>query len=206
MELYIVRHGETPWNEQHLLQGRTDIALNENGRQLARETGIALHDVPFDRIFSSPLQRAYETANLILGNRRLEIQTDDRLKEISFGSYEGGDSKKLFADLTDPFHYFFSAPELYRAPADGESFEAVCARAASFLKEEIEPHEKEWDRIMITAHGALNKALLCHIKNHGIADYWSGDLQKNCGVCIVRLENGIYQVLDECKLFYKQVS
>ena len=62
MEIYIVRHGETIWNEKKLLQGRTDIELNENGRKLAIITGKNLRNTHFDIVFSSPLKRAHETA------------------------------------------------------------------------------------------------------------------------------------------------
>ena len=65
MELYIVRHGETLWNREKRLQGREDIELSENGRKVARLTGEALMDTRIDKIFSSPLKRAYETACLI---------------------------------------------------------------------------------------------------------------------------------------------
>ena len=67
MELYIIRHGETYWNHEHRIQGRSDVPLNENGRALAGKTGEALEQTPFDVIYSSPLIRAYETANLIRG-------------------------------------------------------------------------------------------------------------------------------------------
>lgn len=73
MELYIIRHGETKWNSEKRLQGRSDIELNEYGIELARITSEALKDVKFDRIYSSPLRehtrrlRYYEAAvNLIL--------------------------------------------------------------------------------------------------------------------------------------------
>ena len=65
MKIYLIRHGETDWNKLRRLQGQADIPLNEFGRQLARETDPALRDVPFDRIYTSPLKRARETAELV---------------------------------------------------------------------------------------------------------------------------------------------
>ena len=76
MEIYIVRHGETVWNAKNLVQGRTDIELNENGRKLAGMTGQKLESVTFDKIYSSPLIRAYETACLIRGHRNIPIIRD----------------------------------------------------------------------------------------------------------------------------------
>nr|MCR5154705.1 histidine phosphatase family protein [Lachnospiraceae bacterium] len=89
MKLYIMRHGETNWNKEKRLQGRSDIDINENGILLAEKTSKALEDVPFTHIFSSPLTRAYHTATIIKGNRNLDIVKDERLLEISFGNQEG---------------------------------------------------------------------------------------------------------------------
>ena len=65
MKLYIIRHGQTEWNKQKRLQGRSDIPLNEYGIQLARETKAGLKDVKFDLAFTSPLQRAKKTAEIL---------------------------------------------------------------------------------------------------------------------------------------------
>ena len=56
---------------------------------------------------------------------------------------------------------------------------------------------------MIVAHGALNKAIMCYVKQHGIDQYWSGGLQKNCNVIIGNLDEKGYTVIDETKLFYE---
>lgn len=203
MEIYIVRHGETVWNEKKLLQGTADIELNEQGRALAGETGEQLETVHFDRIYSSPLIRAYETACLIRGHRNIPIIRDERLRELCFGIYEGQNFSELLKDETDPFHHFFKRPELYRAPEQGETLEHICERAAEFMREEIEPLAGEFQRIMIVAHGAMNKAIMCHIKQHDIDKFWSGGLQKNCNVILVELDQMGYHVLDETKLFYQ---
>lgn len=202
MEIYIVRHGETVWNKNRLLQGSANIELSQEGIDLAKITGEKLADVHFDKIYSSPLSRAYETAKLIRGDRNIEIIRDHRLRELSFGSNEGKNSLEMQADENNPFHYFFSQPELYVAPEDGETLEHICKRAKEFLEEVIEPQADELERIMIVAHGAMNKAMMCHIKNHGISEYWSGGLQRNCGVIITNLQNENYTVLDETKIYY----
>lgn len=204
MEIYIVRHGETVWNANKLLQGGADIELNENGRALAGETGENLEMVHFDRIYSSPLIRAYETACLIRGHRNIPIIRDERLRELSFGVYEGENFSALLKDETDPFHHFFKRPDLYQAPDKGETLEHICIRAAEFMKEVIEPLKDDYERIMIVAHGAMNKAIMCHIKQHGIDMFWSGGLQKNCNVILVNLDATGYQVIDETRIFYEE--
>ncbi|MCC8127877.1 MAG: histidine phosphatase family protein [Clostridiales bacterium] len=197
MEIYLVRHGETVWNTVKRLQGSTDIELDEAGREAAGRTGEKLEAVRFDRIYSSPLIRAYETACLLRGHRNIPIIRDERLREISFGVNEGRRAEEILADPDDAFRYFFTQPELYRAPAEGESLETVCARTAEFMREVIEPQAAETERVMIVAHGALNKAILCHVKQHDISHYWDGNLQKNCGIVILRLDESGYQMVDE---------
>ena len=84
LKIYIVRHGETNGNLRGALQGWMDELLNEKGRELAIITARALSDIKFDVAISSPLSRAYETAEIILRKNKKDIppiQTDDRLKE-----------------------------------------------------------------------------------------------------------------------------
>ena len=203
MEIYIIRHGKTHWNVDRLLQGGTDIELNKDGRDLAVKTGEGLKDVDFDLIFSSPLKRATETAELIRGDRDIPIVTDDRLREIGFGSREGERSMAVKDDPNDSFYFFFHAPEKYD-PLDGESFQSVMERTKSFLEEKVEPLKNDYNRIMIVGHGAMNKGLMCHILNHGIEDYWSGDLQKNCAFTIVELDDDGYKLIERNKTFFKK--
>ena len=103
MEIYIIRHGQTVWNKSRRLQGRTDIELNENGIRLAIESGENMKDIYFDKIYCSPLTRAKTTAELIRGERDIELIVDDRLKELCFGEYEGRDFRELVKDLASVF-------------------------------------------------------------------------------------------------------
>ncbi len=202
MELYIVRHGETYWNEQKRLQGSADIELNSYGRELAGKTGEALENVEFDGIYSSPLIRAYETACLIRGHRNIPIIRDERIKELSFGIFEGENFSELLKDTSNSFHHFFKNPELYGAPDEGETLEDLCLRAEDFMVNVIEPMADENERIMIVAHGAMNKAIMTYVKKHGIEEFWSGGLQQNCNIIVVDYKEGKYNVLEETKILY----
>jgi Fructose-2,6-bisphosphatase len=98
--LYLVRHGETDWNAQGLLQSRTDRPLNETGQRQAADLAESLADIAWDRAFASPLIRARRTAEIVLERRadapRLVI--DERLVEMDFGPYEGWSEAELEAD------------------------------------------------------------------------------------------------------------
>ena len=202
MEIYIVRHGQTMWNKEKRLQGSVDIELNENGKELAIITGKNLADTHIDIIFSSPLKRAHETAKLIKNNRDIEIIVDDRLRELNFGSMEGESYEKLYEEKTHGFKYFFTEPHLYYPPEDGETLEHLVERASEFMKDVIEPLAQKYNRVMIVAHGAMNKALMTHVKKHSLEHFWSGGLQKNCNVIILDYTNGHYTIIDETKTFY----
>ncbi|MFG6326623.1 MAG: histidine phosphatase family protein [Lachnospiraceae bacterium] len=202
MELYIVRHGQTVWNKERKLQGSTDIMLNEEGIRLAKLTGEGLKNIFFDKIYSSPLKRAYDTACYIRGDRNIPIVKDERIRELCFGDLEGRNMDEMSADKSSHFQHFFDEPQLYVPDERGETLESIRRRGADFLKTEIEEHEKEYERVMIVAHGAMNKALLSHIRKNDIKDFWGGAVQRNCSAIIIKLENGIYEILEEGKVFY----
>ncbi len=202
MEIYLVRHGKTDWNVAHRLQGSENTPLNSEGRELAGQVGRALEDVPFDVIYSSPLDRAYETACLIRGHRNIPIIKDERLREIAFGINEGRFSADILKNPDDPFRYFFTHPELYLPTGGGETFEEVRVRTADFMKNEIEPKKNTWERIMIVAHGALNKGILSHVRGNDISHYWDGEVQKNCGIVILGLDDEGYRFIDEECILY----
>lgn len=197
MDIYIVRHGETIWNKSRLLQGSRDIELSEEGREAAIYRGKQLKDVDFDVIYSSPLSRAYETACLIRGERDIEIIKDDRLREVNFGVNEGESAIELQKDKSNSFCKFFDDPANYVAPKNGESLKEVCIRTKEFMEEVIEPQKDKLDKVLIAGHGAMNKGIMCHVLNHGLDQYWSGGLQKNCGVLIVRLDDKGYEQIGE---------
>ena len=91
MTLLFLRHGQTDWNAQGLFQGRTDIPLNETGREQARAQAEALvsHEPPVDVIYASPLLRASETAEIVQQALGVPIDFDERLVERCFGDLEG---------------------------------------------------------------------------------------------------------------------
>lgn len=177
MMLYIMRHGKTDWNVRHKLQGRTDIPLNEEGREMARAAGKEYQNVHFDICYCSPLVRAKETAELVLQGRNIPIVYDERLKEMSFGIYEGTENALQIPDC--PIKVFFQNPSQYAAVKGGESFEELFARTGSFLKEAITPALAENKDILIVGHGAMNSSIVCQMKNLPLDRFWEAGIE-NC--------------------------
>ena len=203
MKLFFIRHGETNWNIVKRLQGATDIPLNENGEALAIATCEGMKGIPLDLIFTSPLKRAYRTAELVRGERDIPIVIDERIREICFGDYEGLISKSEGYSIPDPdFKYFFTKTECYKTPPNGEPIEELLARTGAFL-EELKNREDLKDKtILISSHGAAVRALLSNIEKCDIAYFWGAGVHKNCGVSCVELIDGEYQILWENKIYY----
>ena len=125
MTIYMIRHGETDLKKVHRLQGHSHIELNDYGRELAKIPGQALKDVGFDYAFTSPLSRAKETAKILLESNsaksikdnKLDLIIDERIKEISFGEFEGlSYNDKNFTIPDKTFLNFFLKPEEYNVP------------------------------------------------------------------------------------------
>ena len=181
--LYIMRHGKTDWNVSHKLQGRTDIELNDEGRKMAEEAADLYKNIHFDICYCSPLKRAKETAEIFLDGRDIPIICDDRLKEMSFGKYEGTESNFLEANKykasDNQVNILFDSPEKYIAPDDGETFSDLYKRTGEFLKEIIEPQLKEGKDILIVGHGAMNSSIVCQVKNIALEHFWDAGIE-NC--------------------------
>lgn len=208
MKIYLMRHGETEYNRVGRLQGQSDIPLNEFGIALAEKTAEGLKDVSFDAVFSSPLQRAVETARIVTGGRDVKIETDERLKEIHFGIGEGVRFDEAKRDASHPVHNFFCAPERYFPAGEAESFDRVRERGKSFLEEKIFPLENRLaaegrtdGNILIVAHGAFNRCILNRIAGIPDREFWKINLP-NCAVSLLVLEGGELRILEESRVYY----
>lgn len=127
MKIYLVRHGETDWNQAGLLQGQTDIALNAQGLEQAREAAERLKEVPFEIAFCSPLIRAKRTAETIIGDRKITLTTDERLRELNFGPWEGVDIRSIKDAASQPF----TNPGSYIPPVGAESLHSCIKEAVN---------------------------------------------------------------------------
>lgn len=207
MNIYVTRHGETEWNTYWKLQGRSNTVLNEKGREQACLThnGFVEAGISFDRIYSSPLKRAVETAVLMTEKSESEIIKDDRLIEFCFGKAEGKtpDERKEDPELKD-FHLFFDEPEKYVALEGAEPFESVLKRTAAFWEDEIKPLEKTGiQNILVVTHGGTMQSLLLHIDGRSLKDYWKTKMS-NCTINKIVLENGCFRLEYTGKVFYSE--
>ena len=204
MKMYIIRHGQTPWNARKCLQGRSDVDLNENGIYLAELTGKALRDVTIDMAFTSPLIRAKHTAQCILAGREVPIIEDERLIEISFGIYEGCCYAEENRQVPQQWiENFFHAPQDYVAAPGGESLDDVEKRTRNFMGDICSRKELQDKTILVSTHGCALRGLLNSIRESNREDYWHGGVSKNCAVSIVTCNRGEKPVLvEENHIYY----
>ena len=187
MKIFIVRHGETAGNKKALLLGRrTDSPLNENGIEQGAQTAQKLKDagIRFDRILSSPLIRARETARILTGQ---EPEIDERLIEMDCGPYEGADLKNIPEELA----FFFSDFIHHPAPRGMESLDSICARAAHLLEDlKTSPID---GNILLSTHAIAMKGLLEVLDPSSQGSYWSKYIA-NCAIYTSELIDGTYTV------------
>ena len=186
--IYIIRHGQTDMNLANRMQGRSEHPLNEKGREQAREAAKRLKEqgIVFDKIYSSPLERAVETAKIV-GGDRLPLVIDERLIEMDYGPYEGMDLKKPDPEIIRFFSDFQNNP----APEGMEPLAEVVGRSGDFLEEIKEEAEKY--SILISTHAIAMKGLLEYLTPESKGAYWSKYIG-NCEVYAAEVINGEYTV------------
>ena len=192
MNIFITRHGETEWNHQVRLQGRTDIPLAETGIAQAEKTRDGLRNlgIAFDRVYSSPLARAVQTARIISGFAEEKIIKDKRIIEINFGEAEGKSISEIYTNPECAWTVdFFENPENYRPKGEAETFEQVLSRTADFWRNEIKNLEGRAENVLVTTHGGTLQSLLLFVDGRSLSQYWDVKFP-NCSVNLVTLKDG----------------
>ncbi len=179
--LYLVRHGETEWNAGGRFQGQRDIPLNEAGRQQAARAAAALAEVPFTAIFTSDLARAAETARIVAAPHGLAPVPDLRLREASFGAWEGMTTPEIGRQWPDLLAAW-QADTVHTVPPGGESMAAVQARMTAFTRELLVRYPDE--TLGLIGHGGALRAVVALALGADLTIFRRLRLD-NCSVSIV---------------------
>jgi probable phosphoglycerate mutase len=189
--LLLVRHGETDWNRDGRWQGHSDTQLNEAGREQARRVAAELDGV--DAVYASDLARAAETAEIIAAELGLPVRLDARLRERSFGAWEGLTADEIEAGFRDQ-HLRWLAGEGAGAD-DAEPFDAFAARVRSFLEDVLDAHRDE--TVLLVAHGGSIRVI--HALASGldyVRDHRSIPGVPNCAVSRYAVQEGKLAPID----------
>lgn len=151
--LLLARHGETDWNREGRWQGHSNTPLNESGRRQAAELAGQLDGV--DVLYSSDLDRARETAEIVGAQLGLEVHFDERLRERSFGAWEGLTTADIESRFAEPFRRWREGES--HGADDAEPFEEFGSRVNSFLEDVLERHPDE--TVLVIAHGGAIRVI-----------------------------------------------
>lgn len=172
MNLLLVRHGETAWNREGRYQGRTDTALSESGEAQARALGARLAGLPIQIAICSPLTRTRRTAQGVLGERGVTLETDEALIEISHGQWEGQLASDIELSHAEMFGTWRSRPDRDVPAGPGaETLGDVEARAWPVLVRTCARLGPD-DTALIVAHDAVNRVLLCRVLGIPFSRLW----------------------------------
>ncbi len=157
--LYLVRHGQTQWNIDHIIQGHVDIPLTKAGEQEVREQRGRFKDILFSKIYSSDLIRAHRTAELLNLERRLAIQTTQAIRERNLGTYQGKSSEEAKKKLWHLLTHYENHSHIKKSGV--ETNERMIGRSLTFLREVCVTHPGE--NVLIVTHGGVMRQILLHL-------------------------------------------
>ena len=167
-KLVLVRHGQSIWNEKNLFTGWRDVGLTDKGVEEAKKAGLLLKEanVDFDVMFTSSLERAKKTGDIILGcmdQSNIEVVSDTALNERDYGELTGmnkDEARKNFGE---------SQVQIWRrsydvSPPGGESLRNTFERVLPYFNKYIFPRLKNGENVLITAHGNSLRSLVKHLE------------------------------------------
>ncbi|KDR95221.1 probable phosphoglycerate mutase [Peptoclostridium litorale DSM 5388] len=205
IRLYITRHGQTEWNTQKRFQGHKDSELTPLGKRQAFWLSERLKDLKIQKVYSSPIKRANRTAGILIGDRGIEIENIDGLKEMNFGLWEGMNEEQLKREYPIQFHNFWNSPHKY-TPFGGETYDQVKERVAEELENIIKRHYGKDENILIVVHGVVLKLLLSHIEGTKLEQLWDPPYIHPASLSIVEYdENHGFNVVEKADIsHYKE--
>ena len=190
-QLYLVRHGDTPWTREARFQGQTDVPLSSEGHRQAREVARYLARVEFDAAYASDLSRALDTARAILRAQSgpVTLVSDPDLREISDGTYEGwsvaaaAEAEPRIAERLDGR---VPAPDF--APPGGESIRQVFIRQRDVASRLVDGDIGR--RILIVGHGWALRVFAAALSDRGPEGFWELASLRPASVSIIELGEG----------------
>ena len=175
-KLVLVRHGQSQWNLENRFTGWVDVPLSEKGREEARQAGITLKGVHFDRAFTSVLKRAQDTLKIILeqiGQTSLPTEQDQALNERHYGALQGLNKKETAAKYGDEQVHIWRRSYDVPPPATktelnpegiSESLKDTSARTLPYFKSKILALVKAGETVLVSAHGNSLRSIVMDLE------------------------------------------
>jgi broad specificity phosphatase PhoE len=199
MKIYIIRHGETQWNKEEVFRGRKDISLNETGKKQVERVGLYFSHRPINRIVSSPLARARQTAEAIGNPISIAIETMEELTDFNFGIWEGLSLREVEKRFPADFAIWKTSPEKLRIE-NGETLAMVRNRISAGLANITSGQE---GAVVIVTHRVICKIIVLHALGIGNEHFW--DMKYDPGsITLLDRKNDKYTLIfsnDTCHLY-----
>ncbi len=195
--IFLIRHGNTEFNEKKLFRGHFDVPLDSTGIEQAEKTGKFLKDIKLDIIYSSPLSRAYKTAEIIKKYQKsdMEIIREDGFIDLNFGDWEGkgyDEAKLLYPEI---FEKWTRQPFKASIPG-GETLYNAQDRSWETLKEIVS--KSTCCFLAIVTHRVINKLLILKMLDIGESGIW----KINQDPCCINIFEYRYEMFFISKLNY----
>lgn len=190
--IILVRHGETTWNIEGRYQGQEDTPLSERGLAQGHMLAEGLRNIPIDLAISSPLKRSLKTCKFCAQLHGLDVMTDARLLEINHGSWEGVLAGDIATRYPVEFAQWHTEPHKVQMPGGGESLEDVRTRARAAFDEYAARYEGK--TILVAAHDAVNKAIICDVLGLGMEHFWQIKQDNTC-INVLECNDGVWRAV-----------
>jgi len=186
--IYLVRHGQTAWNKEEIFRGRTDIPLDEIGLKQAELAGEYFKAMVIQGVYSSPLSRAWQTAEPIALFQNLKAQPIEGIIDMSFGNWEGHALQEIERIDPETYRQWREEPHLAKLPG-GESLDDVRFRAMAALEWVIKKHPE--GSVVLISHRVVNKVLICGILGIDNSHFWQ-IAQDTAAINLIQYKRGRY--------------
>ena len=167
--IILARHGETEWNAEEIFRGRVDVDLNETGIREAELLAEHLSYMTIAAVYSSPLKRALQTAEMIARHHDVKVEVSPQLIDLDYGEWQGLSHETVRDRYGQLYHEWLNNPQLVKMPA-GESLDDVRRRAISLVEDITAKAE---DTVVLVSHRVVHKVLICALLALDISHFWN---------------------------------
>ncbi len=177
-KIYLIRHGQTRWNKEQIFRGRIDVDLDEVGIREAKAIGEYIKDEEINCVYTSPLKRAKETAEIIVSyHPGLKVHVLKELIDIDYGKWQGLSISDVSSRYKSLYKAWLDTPHLVKFP-DGETLNDVKRRAIKGFQSALAKSED--GSFIIVSHRVVNKVLICALLGLGISSFWQIKQDTGC--------------------------
>jgi len=175
--IMLIRHGDTDWNVEEIFRGRVDVELNAAGVRQAQLLARFLEGVPMEAVYSSPLKRAFRTAEIVAAPHGLDVIAKQELVDFHFGAWQGMSHDAVRDEFKALYYEWLKNPHRVRI-LGGETLDEVKRRAGRLINEVIATNA---GTVALVSHRVIHKVMICSLLGLDNSHFWDIELD-TCGV------------------------